>query len=47
MVNEQLVREIVGNAPFLKTVGIELLSCGPGTCEALPAEFAGLELQPR
>jgi uncharacterized protein (TIGR00369 family) len=32
MVNTELVREIFANAPFLKTVGIELVECGAGTC---------------
>ena len=31
--NTELVQEIFANAPFLKTVGIELVGCGPGTCD--------------
>jgi uncharacterized protein (TIGR00369 family) len=31
--NTELVHEIFANAPFLKTVGIEFVGCGPGTCD--------------
>ena len=34
MVNESLVHHIFASAPFLKTVGIELVGVGGGTCDA-------------
>ena len=43
--NLELVREIFLNAPFIRTLGIELISCGSGWCEARVSATAPLRQQ--